>query len=292
MCRAMMERTLILVTSQNKTQPIQVPVSTQPIQSQLSSQPIQSPAIAQPIQSQLIRFESPQSSGFEIRSRFRRQTPPESLKLTHPKSTEYPATPFTCKDKLMGGYYADIYTNCEMFHICTSGRRKGLLYDFRFWCANDTVFDQRSQTCNAPEKVNCNLSPKYYPRHPLPEEPDVPVPNAELFKVRVKRAIKNVIAIGPNDFPSSSFSCAGHDANRYYADPETNCQLFHLCAENSPGGRLVDYRFLCRNGTIFDQRSQACDDQTDALNCQEDPPHYGIGEVFGSTNRQQIRIAV
>lgn len=29
-----------------------------------------------------------------------------------------PQTSFTCRDKILGGYYADAETNCQMFHIC------------------------------------------------------------------------------------------------------------------------------------------------------------------------------
>lgn len=29
-----------------------------------------------------------------------------------------PKTDFTCRDKILGGYYADADTQCQMFHIC------------------------------------------------------------------------------------------------------------------------------------------------------------------------------
>lgn len=29
-----------------------------------------------------------------------------------------PDTGFTCRDKILGGYYADPETQCQMFHIC------------------------------------------------------------------------------------------------------------------------------------------------------------------------------
>lgn len=29
-----------------------------------------------------------------------------------------PQTSFSCRDKILGGYYADPETNCQMFHIC------------------------------------------------------------------------------------------------------------------------------------------------------------------------------
>lgn len=29
-----------------------------------------------------------------------------------------PTTDFTCRDKILGGYYADAQTQCQMFHVC------------------------------------------------------------------------------------------------------------------------------------------------------------------------------
>lgn len=29
-----------------------------------------------------------------------------------------PKTSFTCRDKILGGYYADPETQCQMFHVC------------------------------------------------------------------------------------------------------------------------------------------------------------------------------
>ena len=45
-----------------------------------------------------------------------------------------------------------------------------------------------------------------------------------------------------------SFSCDGRDYG-YYADPATNCQVFHICL----GERDIKWSFLCPNQTIFNQ---------------------------------------
>ena len=44
----------------------------------------------------------------------------------------------------------------------------------------------------------------------------------------------------------------------YYADPESECQAFHICADNGQGG-LTKYSFLCPNGTLFQQQYFVCD---------------------------------
>ena len=40
----------------------------------------------------------------------------------------------------------------------------------------------------------------------------------------------------------------------YYADPEADCQAFHICASDGHSG-LTKYSFLCPNGTIFKQQA-------------------------------------
>ena len=44
----------------------------------------------------------------------------------------------------------------------------------------------------------------------------------------------------------------------YYADPEAQCQVFHICTADGQGG-LAKYSFLCPNGTIFNQNYFICD---------------------------------
>lgn len=34
-----------------------------------------------------------------------------------------PDTNFSCEGKVIGGYYADIETGCQMFHVCTIGQK-------------------------------------------------------------------------------------------------------------------------------------------------------------------------
>lgn len=34
-----------------------------------------------------------------------------------------PVTRFSCEGKVIGGYYADVETGCQMFHVCTLGQK-------------------------------------------------------------------------------------------------------------------------------------------------------------------------
>ena len=54
--------------------------------------------------------------------------------------------------------------------------------------------------------------------------------------------------------PPTSFFCSGLTPGGYYADPATDCQVFHICVDHHrPYGNLAKYSFLCPNGTIFNQ---------------------------------------
>ena len=57
--------------------------------------------------------------------------------------------------------------------------------------------------------------------------------------------------------PETSFACDGF-IEGYYADPEAECQAFHICA-NFGSDDLTKYSFLCPNGTLFNQQYFICD---------------------------------
>ncbi|XP_076265617.1 uncharacterized protein LOC143199579 [Rhynchophorus ferrugineus] len=72
-----------------------------------------------------------------------------------------PDTQFTCREKILGGYYADPDTQCQMFHVCVKVAGIGV-QDFRFLCPNGTAFDQDHQICAEWEDVDCDASTLYY----------------------------------------------------------------------------------------------------------------------------------
>jgi len=61
-----------------------------------------------------------------------------------------------------------------------------------------------------------------------------------------------------SEVPQTSFVCDGQVDGGYYADPEAECQAFHVCARDGAGG-LAKYSFLCPNGTLFNQQYFICD---------------------------------
>jgi len=61
-----------------------------------------------------------------------------------------------------------------------------------------------------------------------------------------------------SEVPDTGFSCEGQVDGGYYADPEAECQVFHICTADGQGG-LAKYSFLCPNGTVFNQNYFICD---------------------------------
>ncbi|EFX81030.1 hypothetical protein DAPPUDRAFT_27118, partial [Daphnia pulex] len=62
------------------------------------------------------------------------------------------------------------------------------------------------------------------------------------------------------DYPVASrvpatlrFRCDQQDYPGFFADPETGCQVFHVCRDNKKTS------FLCPNGTLYHQRFFVCD---------------------------------
>merc|ERR1711994_60349 len=60
------------------------------------------------------------------------------------------------------------------------------------------------------------------------------------------------------EVPQTGFICDDKIDGGYYADPEAECQAFHICTADGQGG-LAKYSFLCPNGTILNQNYLVCD---------------------------------
>ena len=89
--------------------------------------------------------------------------------------------------------------------------------------------------------------------------------------------------------PDTQFSCRGRVFGGYYADPETQCQVFHVC-----GRRGEKYSFLCPHGTIFNQNYLTCDFWFNS-DCSQAESLYGINDQIQSQredihNRQNTNL--
>ncbi|XP_068234899.1 mucin-2-like [Palaemon carinicauda] len=72
-----------------------------------------------------------------------------------------PNTNFSCIGKVIGGYYADVYTGCQMFHVCTLDEI-GEIHDYKFGCILGTVFDQETRVCERADEVDCSVSESFF----------------------------------------------------------------------------------------------------------------------------------
>lgn len=94
-----------------------------------------------------------------------------------------PETNFTCAGKVIGGYYADLETSCQMFHVCTIGQLEEPM-DIKFLCLNGTVFDQETRVCERVDEVDCTKSERfYYLNLELYGNTMVPIPEGNPYKL-------------------------------------------------------------------------------------------------------------
>ncbi|XP_044756341.1 uncharacterized protein LOC123314936 [Coccinella septempunctata] len=73
--------------------------------------------------------------------------------LDYPIFTSIPRTGFTCEGKVNWQYYADIETDCQVFHVCESQHSK-----ISFLCPEGSIFNQRHLVCDWWYNVDCTDS--------------------------------------------------------------------------------------------------------------------------------------
>ncbi|KAG4075275.1 hypothetical protein HA402_003066, partial [Bradysia odoriphaga] len=78
--------------------------------------------------------------------------------------------------------------------------------------------------------------------------------------------------------PISSFSCKGRHYG-YYADVESRCQVFRVCAQTDLTG--TGFAFLCPNGTLFNQKFFVCDWYKN-VDCAASETYYSRNNLFGT----------
>ncbi|KAK3919380.1 U-scoloptoxin(01)-Cw1a [Frankliniella fusca] len=79
------------------------------------------------------------------------------------------------------------------------------------------------------------------------------------------------------DIPATSFSCVGRH-NGYYADVETDCQVYHMCLDRQ------QFSYACPNTTRFQQRMMVCDHWYQ-VDCPSAPLSYSANLLIGQRDR-------
>ncbi|KAK3930350.1 U-scoloptoxin(01)-Cw1a [Frankliniella fusca] len=99
----------------------------------------------------------------------------------------------------------------------------------------------------------------------------------------------NATSIRSSEMLSEKFSCAGRHYG-YYADPDNDCQLFHVCLPvqfDDGRGSMYKWSFVCPEETVFNQETFTCSRREDAIACQDSERFYGLNEDLGVSRKQQ-----
>jgi len=75
--------------------------------------------------------------------------------VDYPILERIPETSFTCEGRL-AGYYADIETRCQVFHICGDNFKNSFL------CPNGTLFNQENFACQWWADIDCPSSDQFF----------------------------------------------------------------------------------------------------------------------------------
>uniref|UniRef100_A0A182VPS8 Chitin-binding type-2 domain-containing protein n=1 Tax=Anopheles minimus TaxID=112268 RepID=A0A182VPS8_9DIPT len=75
--------------------------------------------------------------------------------IDFPVLTHIPNTVFDCRSH-GNGYFADLETRCQVFHICDDGKK------ISFLCPNGTIFRQLDLICDWWFKVDCAATPNHF----------------------------------------------------------------------------------------------------------------------------------
>jgi len=110
----------------------------------------------------------------------------------------------------------------------------------------------------------------------------------------LEKLLKHVPGIPGEDYPifstapDTSFLCEVQPVEGYYADPEADCQLYHVCSD-SGDGIFVTYDFLCPNGTIFNQEEFVCDWWFN-VDCSKAEDFYFLNIEVAEKNAERQRL--
>ncbi|KAI9565895.1 hypothetical protein GHT06_009693 [Daphnia sinensis] len=89
-----------------------------------------------------------------------RESIPGEPEFDYPILDKIPTTSFKCTGQ-KDGYYADVETRCQVFHVCTNIPDADPIKS-SFLCPNGTVFNQEVFVCQWWPDVNCASSPQFF----------------------------------------------------------------------------------------------------------------------------------
>lgn len=75
----------------------------------------------------------------------------------------------------------------------------------------------------------------------------------------IQKASKRTTKKDPTSLGGSyqGFNCLGKEMYRFYGD-KRDCRLFHYCSPGFTSTQVLDFKFVCEQGTHFDESTQSC----------------------------------
>ncbi|KAG1680287.1 hypothetical protein GQR58_012454 [Nymphon striatum] len=156
-------------------------------------------------------------------------------------------SPFNCHG-LIDGHYADISFDCMFFHQCQVFYKddgKQYIQQAVFPCGEGTLFNQTTKTCDYADNVSCDhLIVESIVRY----QQTMPTPTSGPSKAK--------------PIPATSFKCSPHEHKNgyYFADEETDCEVYHRCVyhDEKEVTYATQYSFMCPENLMFNQTTISC----------------------------------
>uniref|UniRef100_A0A182N4I4 Chitin-binding type-2 domain-containing protein n=1 Tax=Anopheles dirus TaxID=7168 RepID=A0A182N4I4_9DIPT len=127
-------------------------------------------------------------------------------------------TSFSCTGRA-AGYYADVETGCQIYHMCD-----GLGRQFSYACPNTTLFQQRMLICDHWYMVNCSKAESNYAANLLIGQRDKPFSSAP--------APQNAIFDVQGRSRSGTSTVAGKGQSEKRTTVTSNAEIFQESASN------------------------------------------------------------
>ena len=79
-------------------------------------------------------------------------------------------------------------------------------------------------------------------------------------------AVTSQPSVSADTTHATGFVCTGRELHRYHPDTD-DCRMFHYCSPGFHDRQVLDFRFICQNGTAFKADTHKCENEFLVPNC-------------------------
>nr|XP_026488378.1 uncharacterized protein LOC113395051 [Vanessa tameamea] len=209
------------------------------------------------------------------------------MSITTVRSSTSMATVINNKPECQSSGFMGDPINCKKFYRCVDNGDGGFT-QHEFLCGEGTAWDPTIEACNHENAVkHCgeNSGSQFEETTPSTQTQTSTTTSSSSYIVTQSQQSQTPIysstlsttsLMDGNSMTPEDKECTseGFFANQY------NCKQFYRCVNNGKGG-YTKYEFSCGDGTIWVQEIQACDHDTDAINCS-------YSSSIATTEKQEI----